>query len=350
MTLRFVIMEDMGARTRALYSLCKHHFGEADGAPFAALNTDDMLNAAYQIGDFGPEDLAEVDAVFVDFDLQTNKANGHLTWEPLTLHGGLVVPPVTGMSTLLYLRDLMETTAYQTARQARLDALRPNQRAWLGQDGRTQLFSYVEAKDAVSMLFAAAASAWFGATYFNAQFDLQNPLERDAALRVLLANPDARLLLDKQANWYMGEGAALLDQMLIEDDYHGKGNQLIPSELWPSNYDMFRIYLAHKGKSGFGLYQDPAGFRDAVCEVTGALLPPHKANKESTDRVFARVQASLDRFRGAADVNADEWADWTGLNRGDPMYDYLVESALFWKSADVRIAYQDHRRRLGATK
>ena len=350
MTLRFVVLEDMGIRTRALSTICKD-IGSVSGERFADLAPEDMLVIAPDIAEFGPEDLATVDAVFVDFDLQTSKAAGHMSWEPFTLSTGLKVPPVTGMSAFLYVRDLMESSEYQRARRSHVEALRAEQREWLGQSGKTRLFTFVEAKDAVSMLFAASAVSWFEASYFNAQPELNSADNRDTAARQLSATPEKRLQVDRPARRYHRRVAPALDQMLIEEDFRGKGQQLILGDVWPTNYDLFRIYLEHRGKSGFGSYQDPSGFRDAVFEVCGLALAPNKVPKESTDRVFARMQASLEKFHTVTDLNAKEWPDWDGLARGkDPMLDYLTESQLFWTAPDVRIAFQEHLRRREETR
>lgn len=350
MTLRFVVLEDMGYRTRALSTLCKT-IGPVNGRSFADLAPEDTLFIVPDIAEFGPKDLATVDALFIDFDLQTSKAPGHASWKPFTLTTGAKVPPLTGMSAFLQVRDLMETDEYRQARRRHVKRLPPEQREWLGETGKTRLFTFVEAKDTVSRLFAAAAVSWFGASYFNAQPPLDSTENRDIAARQLRAPHDHRLHLDRPAKRYHQSVAPALDQMLIDDDFRGRGQQLIPEEAWPTNYDMYRIYWNHQGTSGFGSYQDPSGFRDAVFKVCGVALPPHKLPKESTDRVFRRMHTSLETFNATADVNAKEWPDWTGLARGkDCMLDYLGNSQLFWDSPDVRIAFQEHLSRRGATE
>ena len=346
MTLRFVVVEDMGARVHDLKNLCRK-MGASCGEPFAALADEDQLSRAPDIAEFGPEDLALVDAIFVDFDLQSHKVAGHLQWRPFKLRDGTEVRPNTGMSCLLIARDLMERPEYRRARSAHLQRQRTEHRQWLGPDGQTRLFSYVGADQDVSRLFAAAAQAWFSACYLNAQPDLSQPAELGDAVRQLKAAPMERLRLDQQARWYHDRGAGLLDDVLLRADFHGKGWAPIPSEQWPSNFDLYRIYLEHRGWTGFGSFADPRGFREAVYAVTGAVLPERRAPGDSTVRVFTAMQNALDSFRLEADLNATDWpAKWGGLGGPDPMYEYLQDSALFWLSPDVRIAFEQHRQRM----
>jgi hypothetical protein len=346
MTLRFVVVEDMGMRPRILRDICKVA-RSATGGPFGELADEDWLMIPPDIAEFGPADLALVDAVFVDFDLQPGRVDGHTGWAPFELRSGATFTPTTGMSVLLKARDLMETPAYVDARRQHVASLSPDEQRWLGASGATRLFSFVNSDEHVSRLFVAAASRWFGATYFKAQPNLASPDNLRDAVTHLRAGADEHLRWDNVAKVFRARGGPALDRLLATD-FRGRGQQLIPDppHEWPSNFDLFRIYLAHKGKYGFGKYEDPAGFRDAVLEICGLRLAPRSVPKASTDSVYFRMQDALEEFHTAIDVNAAKWPAWSGLSRSeDALYQYLLGTQLFWTSDDVRVAHVEHLRR-----
>lgn len=350
MTLRFVVMEDMGTRSDALKAICRATRPGEGGPPFAHLADEDVLRIPPDIAEFGPEDLAEVDAVFVDFDLQVRKTAGYTGWAPFALADGTEYKPETGMSVLLHLREVMESSTYQRAREARVAQLPTQQREWLGTSGATRLFAFVAADEPVSTLFAAAAVEWFDATFYYAQPDVRVQAELTEALHDLVVPRHRVDELEMPARLFHLAVVPAFAQMLGGGtDYRGRNTQLIPDkDLWPSTFDMYRIYLAHRGKFGFGTYHDPAGFRDAAFRVCGIRLEPHSVVKQSTDALFTRMQGALEHFHGEADTNADAWPDWSGLSGAeDAMLDYLLDSQLFWTSADVRLAFDEHLRRTG---
>jgi hypothetical protein len=139
MTLRFVVLEDMGMRPRTLTAICKV-MTSPGGDAFAALAPEDWLMIPPDIAEFGPSDLAAVDAIFVDFDLQSSKTAGHTSWDSFSLVSGVEFVPRTGMSALLYVRELMETEEYRSARASYVAGLPEDQRRWLGASGITRLF------------------------------------------------------------------------------------------------------------------------------------------------------------------------------------------------------------------
>lgn len=363
MTLRFVVLEDMGMRPRTLTAICKV-MTSPGGDAFAAFAPEDWLMIPPDIAEFGPSDLAAVDAIFVDFDLQSSKTAGHTSWDSFSLVSGVEFVPRTGMSALLYVRELMETEEYRSARASYVAGLPEDQRQWLGASGITRLFSFVEAQDPVSRLFVAAAASWFGATYFNAQHDLHSPDALQAAVRQLATGADDPLS-DRQARSYRTSVARAFDDLLTTE-FRGRNQQLIPSQHeWPSNFDLYRIYLEHRGKIGFGQWRDPVGFRDAVFEVCGIELEPRNVPPASAGPVFSRMQVALESFHASTDPNAkdwqdwsendhdpraEEWPDWDGLKSHDEMLDYLQSSRLFWTSGDVQAAYQEHVRRTGQSQ
>lgn len=346
MTLRCMVVEDLGLRKQTLTAICRAT-ASASGEPFAAVASDDWIMSAPEAAEkLDPMTLASVDAVFVDFDLQAYKAPGYLSWAPFVLASGARFVPRTGMSVLLLLRELIETPEYRAAREAHVGSYTPEERAWLGESGGTRLFSFVEAKDPVSRLFAASTALWFGATYFNAQPDLQKPDELRTAVAQLRAGIDAPLEQDRLARKFGTVIPRVFDE-LMQAEFRGRSQNLVPDpHPWPTNYDLFCIYLAHRGKSGFGPWLDPVGFREAVYAVTGTQLEPHRVNQESAAPLFGRMQTALEAFHAVTDVNAKEWPDWSGTDSGrDPMFDYLQSSRLFWTSADVRVAHSEHLRR-----
>lgn len=351
MTLRFVVIDDMGTRPGALKAICKATGKAEAGAPFAHLADEDVLLNPPDIAEFGPEDLAEVDAVFVDFDLQIRKVAGYTSWVPFMLADGTEYQPETGMSVLLHVRELMQSTAYQRAREAYVAQLPPQQREWLGPSGTTRLFAFVAADDPVSRLFAAAAVEWFDATFYYAQPDVRSPSELAEALHDLVVPRHRIEDLELPARLFHLTVVPAFAAMLCGTDFRGRNQQLIPDDLWPSNFDLYRIYLAHQGKFGFGNYGDPAGFRDAAFQECGIELEPHGVPMGSTAAVFSRMQVALYDFHSEADTNADEWPDWSGLTGGhDPMLGYLQDSRLFWTSGDVRLAFEEHLRRTGRSQ
>ena len=346
MTLRFMVVEDLGLRMRALAAICRAT-ASPSGGPFAVVANDDWMMTAPEAAEMlDPETLASVDGVFVDFDLQAYKTPGYSSWEPFVLASGARFVPRTGMSVLLLLRELMETPEYRSARQARVDSYAPEEREWLGASGHTRLFSFVEAKDPVSRLFAASTALWFGTTYFNAQPDLRSPDELRRAVDQLCAGLDEPEKQDRLARKFRGAIPRVFDE-LMRTEFRGKSQNLVPDpHPWPTNYDLYATYLAHRGKRGFGPWDDPAGFREAVYAVTGTQLEPHRANKDSAAPLFGRMQAALEAFHTETDPNASDWPEWSGLDeRRDPMFDYLQSSRLFWTSADVRVAHREHLRR-----
>lgn len=354
MTLRFVVMEDMGTRTDALKAICNATRPAAGGgAPFAHLADEDVLRIPPDLAVFGPEELAEVDAVFVDFDLQVRKTAGYTGWQPFALADGTEYRPQTGMSVLLQVRELMESSPYRRARDAYVAQLAPQQRDWLGPSGRTRLFAFVAADEPVSALFAAAAVEWFDATFYYAQPDVRVQKELTEALHDLMVPLHQYDDLEMPARLFHLNVVPAFAQMLSgRTDYRGRNTQLIPDrDLWPTTFDMYRIYLSHRGKFGFGSYPDPAGFRDAAFRVCGIRLEPRSVVKESTDALFTRLQGALEHFDGEADTNSEIWPDWSGLSGADDaMLDYLQASQLFWTSADVRLAFVEHLRRTGQSQ
>jgi hypothetical protein len=352
MRLAFAAMEDTGYRTgpHGLGKLCKAFGMNQEGHPRAFADPVDIMTTADEIRSIDAETLAAIDAVFVDFDLQSHKVPGNLRWQPLVLSNGVEVPPVTGMSTLLWLRDVMASDEYRRLRERHLAEQSPDHLRWIGPTGRTRLFSFVNATDAPSILYAAAARAWFGADYLNAQIDFANPEELREAIAQLEGNPDEYLRSNRLARWYAEQGSPMLDRLLLGGGRVGNMERLIPvGTPWPPNFDLYRVYLKHGGKAGFGTHSDPRGFREAFLEVTGFVIPPQKRLLgDQTQDFFQGLQNSLDEFRCAADPNAEEWSDWR-LKGTDPLYEYLTRSALFWEAGDVRVAFEEHRRRRSLT-
>lgn len=346
MTLRFMVMEDLGTRMKTLAAICRATASLSQD-PFAAVASDDWMMSAPEVAEaLDPETLAAVDGVFVDFDLQAYKTPGYSTWEPFVLASGPRFVPRTGMSALLLLRELMETPEYRSAREAHISSYSPKERAWLGESGQTRLFAFVEAKDPVSRLFAASTALWFGTTYFNAQPDLQDRDESQLAVNQLRAGIDEPENQDRLARRFRTVIPQAFDR-LMSTEFRGKSQNMVPDpHPWPTNFDLFRIYLAHRGKSGFGEWADPVGFREAVYAVTGTRLEQRRIPQESASAVFERMQSALETFHATTDPNAREWPDWAGTkDRRDPMFDYLQSSQLFWTSADVRVAHSEHLRR-----
>lgn len=350
MTLRFVVVEDMGMRPRVLREICKSA-RSATGGPFGQLAEEDWLMIPPDIAEFGPADLASVDAIFVDFNLQPSNVDGHTGWAPFVLRTGATFAPTTGMSVLLKARELMETPAYVEARKQHVSSMTPDEQRWLGATGATRFFSFVNSDESVSRLFVAAASSWFGATYFKAQPNLSLPGKMQEAVTHLRAGADEPRRWDSAARTIRSRGGPALD-LLLSTDFRGRGQQLIPDGLpWPSNFDLFRIYLAHDGKNGFGKYEDAAGFRDAVHKICGLQLEPRMLPKDSTSSVYFRMQEALETFNTTMEVNATKWESWNGLSRGsDALHQYLTRTQLFWTSADVRVAYLEHLRRTGQSR
>lgn len=342
MTLRFITVEDLGVRAESMQALCKAAGDTLAGEPVAALSNIDRLLTPNDIRLIDADELALVDAVFVDFDLNAHKVPGHHAWQPLIMTDGTQVRPWTGMSALLYLRDLMSTLQYRHARKTYLSQRDQAHRDWVGGDGSTRLFSFVEARDDTSRLFAAAAQAWFGAMYQNAQPDVADKEERDRAVAQLLMSPTARLQKDWPARLVANDWAGRLDDLLLISTFLGRNWGVIPSRMWPSNFDLFRVYLAHRGKAGFGKYTDPVGYRDAFHAVTGSALPKIKSDGESTPRFFGDMQGALAAFCEVTGQIDGEWPEWAAKGV-DPMYDYLVDTRLFWESEDVRVAFEVHR-------
>ncbi|TCC38894.1 hypothetical protein [Kribbella speibonae] len=347
MRLAFAAMEDTGYRTgpHGLGRLCAAFGTDKEGRPRASTDPVDIMTTADEIRSIDAETLAAIDAVFVDFDLQSHKVPGNLRWQPLKLRNGVDVPPVTGMSALLWLRDVMESDQYRRLRGQYLAEQSPEHRKWVGPTGRTRLFAFVDAKDAPSQLYAAAAYAWFGAAYLNAQIDFANPEELRDATSQLQGDPDEYLRSNRLARWYAEQGGPMLDRLLVGGRVQNMERLIPASTPWPTNFDLYRAYRKHYGKSGFGTYDDPHGFREAFLQITGHVIAPQKRLLgDPTKEFFRGLQNSLDEFRCAADPNARDWSEWR-MTGADPLYDYLTESARFWDAEDVRVAFEEHLRR-----
>lgn len=351
MNLNFATMEDVGARTgpQAFGRLCQD-MG-------ASLDPDNMLTTPDEIRSFDADLLATIDGFFIDFELNVEKVPNRHRWEVLALpRHELRVPPQTGMSTLLWLRDVMEGEEYRVARKRYLATKDDHHRRWVGGSlGKTRLFAFVEFGDLTSQLFLAAAYSWFGACHFNAQTDFRDSEQRHAAIKQLQYDHETYVSKNAVTRWAAERGNQAFDAMCFEYELDKQARDkvlnLIPTTSpLPINFDLFRIYLEHNGKTGFGSYDDPLGFRDAFHSVTGVALPKGARLKEDPPRLFNHLHTLVDHFRTSADPNASAWSDWTGTGAADPLSVYLTETALFWEAEDVRIAFHEHLRKIGRMK
>ena len=318
----FLVVDDNTARADRLQKAAEIAFG----ARAARIERVADLNKLFLDYWRQPEELASVDAIFVDFDLVADKhpdfdereeiALTSVTGEPRTFR------PTTGMSALLRIRELQESAAYKSAWG------RKRKHEWLD-NKPCRLYSFVQMRAIPSRFFAAAAQSWFGATYLD-------PSLSETNLATALADPVTHAKRDVPV---AVRAASVQLAVMLEQDPLGE-TQLLAREQRPSGYDWYCIYLAMRGKSGFGF----EGLAAAIYDVTGQGISAKQIEPVQFVPIASKLQVQLQGFL-ACFLHAPEgaWPTW-GLRfqRADPMLDALRSSELFWTAPDVQVAYQEH--------
>lgn len=336
MSLLFLVVEDTGGRVKNLEAAARMVDRDAEVDGYESLV--ELFNDAQKHGmKKYLEYLAEIDACFVDFDLVTSHVPGYTTMAPLVLNPGMPheesVTPTTGISALLWLRQVMESSEY---RRLRADYVKKHDGALWNPHLSMRIFSFVELRDTVSRLFAAAAKAWFGAEFFNAQ------VSQDV-MAGWLKGPESY-----QQNFQVSTILDAADELeaMLGQDFMGDA-RWIPLHQHPSAYDWYLIYAEHDGKLGVRDH-----FQDAVFKVSNVRITKKVNPYNQYATVATAMQDGVNDFLKVFDRELPDWPEWTTgrrrddpAAREDPLMSWLVESRLFWTAPDVRVACKEHLRR-----
>lgn len=308
-----------------------------------------------------PELLAEYDAVYVDFQLNSGGVFDSTTAPNLTVDlgatdGTVVAVPVdattaTGMTVMLRLRNLMESPDYAERWRARRRSIPLAVREWSEPTG-ARLHTFVHYSVDHSRLFAAAGAAWFDAVFFDAQETVETMAQH-------MARPRAYRSYPKPAQ--VRESVEPLMRMLTLDPV---GDATWVQGCKPTGYDWYRLYK--HVRDGRRQLDNGTPLREAFAAVLG------QSPRINVQRAL-QVQAWGNRMQGAAQdfINSWEIADdelpryanrlgpgcdneqdageeispWPAFQWGqqnDPLQEYLKRTALFWDSPDVRLAFEEH--------
>lgn len=351
--LQFLVFDDHGARYRRIEDAATLLRRTPPPIPIVI----DWQPTVEVLLTLTPEALAEYDAIFVDFNLQSSQGLPRDERLRLDVAGSddsmpssrvsLDLRQATGMGVLLRVRELMSTPEYWDAWAVRASTGSRTERAWRDPRG-SALYSFVEYADMTSRLFAAAAWAWFGARFFDGNSTVENMAQR---LRSSRRTDAVGTMQQRMVELAAGPLMTMLTLNPLGD------SQLITPAENPSGFDWYRIYRrAREGRHQFAFGRP---IKEAFHEIVGYTpeLPVRRSHQfdviaehlhdaaQTFIDVWDTPPDGSDPFSDAADTETRPRTrtgykfSWT---QRDPLTEFLTHTSRFWDAPDVRLAFTHH--------
>lgn len=331
---RLLLVEDLGHRSDELADAVKK---VNRGTGSSSKIIIDTMSSVFDVGGISAEQLAQYDAVLVDFHLATERMVADRGREVLPLTriasacgGERTVPIETGMGVLLHLKNEVASPEYVAARE-KVTAGLPNRQL------TPHFMTFGAFTDGWPKFFAVAGRAWFRTTHIDASW--QGSPAEVTKLRDEVLSGEQELLTGSRLNHAIAQAVPFFNAMMNES-YASRASWYDQARVSPEAFDWYAMYHAARGKAGgqAGMAEQLKLRWDSHCTPTNwsTQFPP----------VATMLQERLREFLSQLELSGNplDWGELTwSKSTPDHMLDVLTNSFMFWQSADVRAALVEHR-------